>query len=379
MQSKMPKSSGIYIHFPFCKVKCGYCDFYSIVDKENSVPAFIDSLIAEIELYFNKFDTSEYTFDTLFLGGGTPSLIPTKDIDRIFNKLSNYIIFSDLEEITMEANPGEAPLERLKEYNKSGVNRISFGFQSLDDHLLKFLDRLHLSTDCFRAFEDARTAGFKNINTDMIFNIPGQSLKTLNSDLNSVIELEPEHISCYSLTVESGTMLDYNVRNKIVTMPNEELDRKMYQAVTNTLNKSLYTQYEVSNYAKDDLQCMHNLHYWNLNPYLAFGPSAHGYDGKRRWWNHKSLDRYITDVNNGVLPINNSETLTRRNHYNEIIMNGLRTSRGVDIKSLLSINNKLNAHELSKNWPQLIIDNNYLKLNNNDFMLLDEISSDLFI
>ena len=242
----MSRSSGIYIHFPFCKVKCGYCDFYSIVDKEDSIPTFIDSLLDEIELYFNLHDTSRHNFDTLFLGGGTPSLIPTKDIDRIFDVLSKYIDICKLKEITMEANPGEAPFERLSEYKKSGINRISFGFQSLDDNLLKFLDRLHLSNDCFVAFEDARKAGFNNINTDMIFNIPGQSLERLESDLKAIIQLAPEHVSCYSLTVEGGTMLDYNVRKKIVTMPDEELDRKMYQTVTNVLNQSYYIQYELS-------------------------------------------------------------------------------------------------------------------------------------
>ena len=375
----MPKSSGIYIHFPFCKVKCGYCDFYSIVDKEDSVPAFIDSLIAEMDLYFNVHDTTVYDFDTLFLGGGTPSLIPTKDIDRIFDVLSKHIDTSKLKEITMEANPGEAPLERLNEYKKSGVNRISFGFQSLDDDLLKFLDRLHLSDDCYRAFEDARSAGFESINTDMIFNIPGQSLERIESDLNSIIALSPEHISCYSLTVEGGTMLDYNVRNKIVTMPDEELDRKMYQTVTRVLNQSSYMQYEVSNYSKEGQQCQHNLHYWNLDPYLAFGPSAHGYNGKTRWWNHRSLDKYISDIKESKLPVENQENLTIENQFNEIIMNGLKTIEGINLKKLDKLNYRYNFNDAINKWSDLIVEDNYLKLKDNNFMLLDEIIPELFI
>ena len=375
----MKQLSGIYIHFPFCKIKCGYCDFYSIADRENSIPIFIDSLIKEIELYFSTNDVSAFNFDSMFLGGGTPSLIPSNYIEQIFETLSEYINLSDLKEITMEANPGESPKNRLRAYRKLGIDRISFGFQSLNDKLLKFLDRLHKADECISAYNDAREAGFENINTDMIFNIPDQSIKTLINNLKTVINLNPEHISCYSLTVEKGTMLYNQVSDGTVKMPNENLDYNMYQTTMSVLKNAGYYQYEASNYAKKTKECIHNLHYWNLDPYLAFGPSAHGYDGKSRWWNHRSLDMYISNIQSGKLPINNRELLSSKNHYNEIIMNGLRTSNGVNINKLKKINDNLDLNNMILKWPQLTIKDNYLKLTNNDFMLLDEITLDLFI
>ena len=153
----------------------------------------------------------------------------------------------------------------------------------------------------------------------------------------------------------------------------------MYKMVTSIIANSGYKQYETSNYAKNNKKCAHNLHYWNLDPYLAFGPSAHGYDGKKRWWNHKSLDKYISDIQNSKLPINNSEFLSTKDHYNEMVMNGLRTSIGINTKKLISLNNEANFDNIINKWPQLIIEDDYLKLKNNDFMLLDEITSDLFI
>ena len=375
----MKKKTGIYIHFPFCKIKCGYCDFYSIADREDSIPIFIDSLIKEIKLYFNAHDVSEFNFDSMFLGGGTPSLIPSSAIEEIFRTLSDHVDISTLKEITMEANPGEAPKERLVEYQNLGVNRISFGFQSLNNKLLKFLDRLHNSDQCLVAYNDAREAGFNNINADMIFNIPGQSIKTLSDNLKSVIDLGLEHISCYSLTVEKGTMLYNNVSKEKVVMPDEQLDYNMYKTTASMMIENGYEQYEASNYSKKNKECIHNLHYWNLDPYLAFGPSAHGYDGKKRWWNHRSLDMYISDIKNNKLPVNNSEILSSKNHYNEMIMNGLRTSKGINMKDLSRIDSKVDFDYMISKWPQLAIDNQYLKLKDNDFMLLDEITSDLFI
>ena len=375
----MKKNAGLYIHFPFCKVKCGYCDFYSITDREDSIPLFIDSLIHEIKLYFNTYDTSVYNFDSLFMGGGTPSLIDPVYIERIFNTLSDYIDISNLIEITMEANPGESPKKSLKAYRKLGVNRISFGFQSLNNKLLKFLDRIHTSDQCISAFNDARESGFENINTDMMFNIPGQSLKILSENLNAIVNLGPEHISSYSLTVEKGTMLYNNVSKGKVLMPDEKLDYEMYKKTSNIISNGGYKQYEASNYSKKSKECIHNLHYWNLDPYLAFGPSAHGYDGNRRWWNHRSLDKYISDLKNNALPINSSEILTKKNQYNEIIMNGLRTSKGISIKDLNAIYKSEDFNKVITKWPQLIIENDYLKLKDYDFMLLDEITSELFI
>ena len=375
----MNKKSGIYIHFPFCNVKCGYCDFYSIVNRKESIPDFIESIIKEIDLYFNSNDLNKLKFDTIFLGGGTPSLIEPHYIEKIFKTLSNHINFSIIKEITIEANPGEASKKYLNGYKEIGVNRISFGFQSLDDKLLKFLDRLHSAKQCILAFEEARSIGFENINTDMIFNIPGQGLDILSENLKSVIKLQPEHISSYSLTVEKGTMLYSNVSKGKVVMPDEELDYNMYEMTSSIMSDNRYSQYEASNYAKNDKECLHNLHYWNLDPYIAFGPSAHGYDGEKRWWNHRSLNLYLSLLKENKLPIKNSEILSNKNKFNEIIMNGLRTSQGINIEKLNRIITSINIDKKIQKWPQLVIQDKYLRLKDNDFMLLDEITADLFI
>ena len=375
----MNKKSGIYIHFPFCNVKCGYCDFYSIINRKESIPDFIKSIVKEIGLYFNSNNSNNLKFDTIFLGGGTPSLIEPHYIEKIFKALSNHIDFSIIKEITIEANPGEASKDYLNGYKEIGINRVSFGFQSLDDKLLKFLDRLHSAKQCIVAFEEARTAGFENINTDMIFNIPGQSLDILSENLKSVIKLQPDHISSYSLTVEKGTMLYSNVSKGKVVMPDEELDYNMYEMTSSIMSNNKYSQYEASNYAKINKECLHNLHYWNLDPYIAFGPSAHGYDGKKRWWNHRSLSLYLSILKKNKLPIKNSEILSTKNKFNEVIMNGLRTSKGINIEKLNRITTSINLDKKIKKWPQLVMEDKYLKLKDNDFMLLDEITADLFI
>ncbi|OUW20397.1 MAG: hypothetical protein CBD21_04160 [bacterium TMED161] len=375
----MNKKSGIYIHFPFCNVKCGYCDFYSIVNRKESIPDFIKSIVKEIGLYFNSNNSNNLKFDTIFLGGGTPSLIEPHYIEKIFKALSNHIDFSIIKEITIEANPGETSKDYLNGYKEIGINRVSFGFQSLDDKLLKFLDRLHSAKQCIVAFEEARKAGFENINTDMIFNIPGQSLDILSENLKSVIKLQPDHISSYSLTVEKGTMLYNNVSKGKVVMPDEELDYNMYEMTSSIMSNNKYSQYEASNYAKINKECLHNLHYWDLDPYIAFGPSAHGYDGKKRWWNHRSLGLYLSILKKNKLPIKNTEILSSKNKFNEIIMNGLRTSKGINIEKLNRITTLINLEKKIKKWPQLVMEDKYLKLKDNDFMLLDEITADLFI
>ena len=288
----MKQNSGIYIHIPFCSIKCMYCDFYSITDRSNDIPMFINFLIHEIELSKNKYE-QEWRFDTIFIGGGTPSLLDPKYIDIILNSLNKTFDLSGVKEITMETNPGEAPLERLRGYKSLGINRLSIGFQSFDQTILKFLDRLHTPQDSINTFKNARKAGFDNINADLIFNIPNQSLDRWNDDIEKLIELDLDHISTYSLTVEEGTPLNREVKKGNIIMPNEEIDISMYLSGLEKLISKDYFQYEISNFSKRDRECLHNLHYWSLDPYLSFGPSAHSYNKKKRWWNIKSLDRYL--------------------------------------------------------------------------------------
>ena len=372
--------AGLYIHIPFCKVKCVYCDFYSITKKEEQIPLFTECLLKEIDSY--KDYAEKWTFDTIFFGGGTPSLLPAKYLEQILQKLHDTFNTSKIKEITLEANPGEASLEHLKDIRKLGVNRLSMGFQSFDDKILKVLGRLHKSKDCFKTFKNARKAGFDNINTDMIFNIPDLSVENWKKDLNKLLELKPEHISAYSLTVEPSTKLFNLVKNGRLLMPLERIDIEQYLLTGDMLSKHGYNHYEISNYALKNKECKHNLHYWNLSPYLSFGPSAHSYNLSKRWWNYRSLDKYIDKISQNILPVEGKEKLDYRDKYNELILNGLRLSKGVSIQNAKNhFNGKFNDYiqSIQNKWDCLKVDEDTIKITKNGSLFVDEISSDMFI
>jgi len=374
------KKAGLYIHIPFCKVKCVYCDFYSITKKENQIPKFTECLLKEIDNY--KHYKAKWKFDTIFFGGGTPSLLPAKYLEQILQKLHDTFDTSNVQEVSLEANPGEAPLQHLKDIKNLGVNRLSMGFQSFNDKILQQLGRLHKSNDCITTFKNARKAGFNNINTDMIFNIPGLSCNEWKKDLHTITDLDPEHISAYSLTVEPETKLFNLVKNKKILMPIEDIDIKQFLTTEEILSNNGYNHYEISNYCKETKECKHNLHYWKLSPYLSFGPSAHSYDLKKRWWNVRSLEDYITLISSKKNPIQDSELLTREDNYNEIILNGLRLSNGINrnlLKEYQDIINNESLERVNKKWDCILITNEKIKLTNKGFLFVDEITKDLFI
>ena len=374
------KKSAIYIHIPFCKVKCIYCDFYSITNREKQIPLFTKLLIEEINSY-RRYNKKKWEFNTIFFGGGTPSILPVKNIEKILIQLDDVFDISNVKEITLEANPGEASFNFLNDIKKIGINRLSIGFQSFNDKVLKNLGRFHRSNDCFKTFKNARKAGFKNINTDMIFNIPNLSTNQWIGDIKKLISLEPEHISAYSLTVEPSTKLFNLVKNNKMLMPSEQIDIEQFLITKDILMKNKYFQYEISNYSKKNMECKHNLNYWESNPYISFGPSAHSYDTKKRWWNVKSLDKYLSLVGNGKLPVENFEILKKQDKYNEMILNGLRLTKGISLNKIKKFhkNHLIYLKELTKKWDCIDLSNGYLKLNKNGMLLVDNISSDMFI
>jgi len=372
--------AGLYVHIPFCKTKCIYCDFYSITNREAEISIFTECILKEIDAYSHY--TTNWEFDTIFFGGGTPSLLPPKYLERILKKLHNVFNTPNVKEITLEVNPGEASFQYLKDIKNLGINRLSIGFQSFDDKILNRLGRLHKSKDCFNTFKNARKAGFDNINTDMIFNIPNLSIKNWEKDLCKLVNLEPEHISAYSLTVEPSTKLFNLVKNKEVLMPLEKTDIEQFLLTENILSKYSYNHYEISNYAKDNMECRHNLHYWSLSPYLSFGPSAHSHDLTKRWWNVRSLEQYINNFKKGLLPLQESENLSKKDNFNELILNGLRLSNGINISDLKKFPDFLNKKKLDKinnKWDCVSISNKNIKLVNNGFLFVDEITKELFI
>ena len=372
--------SGIYLHIPFCKTKCIYCDFYSVTKRDDSIEKFVDCLIKEIKL--NKKILQNSKFDTIFFGGGTPSVLTEKQVEKILSAINKYYNLDENIEITIECNPGEISYEKLKNFRQIGVNRLSIGFQSFNEKTLKFLGRLHSSDQSISTFNNARKAGFENINIDLIYDIPKQKLKDWKNDLFLGTSLEPEHISAYSLTVEKNTALHSMVKSKTVFMPSEELDKKMFLETISYLENKNFSHYEISNFSKKDKQCNHNLHYWRLDSYLAFGPGAHGFDGIKRWWNKKSIDYYIEKLENNFLPIESEEILSNKNSFNETIMNGLRLIEGANIKKLNSyldvdIITYLEPH--MKKWPYIKINDKFLIIKKEGLLFADEIIADLFI
>ncbi len=376
----MPKA-GIYIHMPFCRVKCMYCDFYSVADRDDAIPAYFEALLKEIELCST--DTTYWDIDTIFIGGGTPSMTPPHQLKNLIRALTDKFDIANVSEFTMEANPGEAPADHLKAYRELGVNRISMGVQSLEPALLQFLTRIHGPDEVFNTFDAVRQAGFDNINCDLIFNIPNQNMDIWKRDLQQIVDLKPEHLSCYSLTVEEGTQLFQYVNRGKVTMPSDDQSAELYQWTQSALEKNGYAQYEISNWSKPELPCRHNLHYWKIHPYLAFGPSAHGFDGKNRFSNIRNLDGYIKQLGDGKLPRQDDYKLSDKDRTNEMIGFGLRIKDGIDLKNIPDMHLDAFRRSIQDNkskWgAYFITEKDRLKLTTEGFSYTDAIAVDLMI
>jgi oxygen-independent coproporphyrinogen III oxidase len=375
------QTSGIYLHIPFCKAKCIYCDFYSVAGQDERIDNFVNALIREIEQC--SIDTSKWTFDTIFIGGGTPSLLNANQMETIITALNNKYDLSNIIEFSIEVNPGETPREKLKDFYSLGINRLSMGVQSFKPELLQFLTRIHSTDDVFRTFQSARNAGFENINCDLIYNIPGQTLKDWQNDLDKLTEMNPEHISAYSLTVEQNTKLFELVQNKTIVMPIDELHQQYNDITDTSLRNNNYLQYEISNYSKPEKECLHNLHYWENDKYLGFGPSAHSYDSIKRWNNYSNLNKYISLIENDKTPIELFDNITEIKKINEIIGFGLRMTNGFDLSKIpTDLRNSFdkNLHHTQIKFPEMIIkENDRIKLTQKGLNFADAIAVELMI
>lgn len=318
--------AGIYLHIPFCDTKCIYCDFYSITNHSKKAE-FLTAIKKEIQNYSKQLD--DRNFDSIFFGGGTPSLLSYDEFSEIFEVLyANYDIQSNTE-ITIESNPGTLDIIKLQEFKKLPINRISFGVQSFIDKELEFLTRIHSAEQARNSILAAMEAGFDNINLDMIFALPAQTMDNWKYNLDEVIKLDTKHISAYSLIFEKGTIL-YSMRDKgQVTSADIELEQQMYEYTMQSLTDAGYKQYEISNYAKPGYECRHNLKYWTLEEYISFGPSASSYIGDKRWTNVKNIGKYIELVESGNEAYDFIETIDKDTSITEHIMLGLR-SVGID-------------------------------------------------
>ena len=357
--------TSIYIHIPFCKHRCAYCDFNTYAGQEDSIPAYVKALINEIE--FVGLRAEQMNIHTVFFGGGTPSLLSAPQFDSILRALRSAFTFTADAEISIEANPGTISPEKLNAIRKSGINRISFGVQSANTEELRMLERIHDFFTVIEAVSTARKAGFDNLNLDLIYGLPEQTLSTWQTTLRRIVDLHPEHISAYALTLEHGTPFGRWASKGLLPLPDPDLAAEMYEYAEEFLERNGYVHYEISNWAKKDndegkmmndeskanssfitlrdhspFVCHHNLQYWRSLPYLAFGAGAHGYASGYRYSNALRIKTYIerlTNIEDRISHIEyplspatvNQHKQTLQDDMSEYMLNNLRlTNVGVD-------------------------------------------------
>jgi oxygen-independent coproporphyrinogen-3 oxidase len=356
---------GIYIHVPFCERKCSYCDFYSVENRSRQTE-YVRCLTKEIEILSAMFPEPPEV-DSIFFGGGTPSLLSEREVESILNVLHKSFAISVNTECTMECNPGTVSRAVLASYRQMGINRLSFGVQSFFDDELAFLSRIHNSRQAIEAFEWARSEGYANVNIDLMYGLPNQKEERVMRNLEKAIELIPSHISAYGLILEHGTPLFNAVTSGRIKPIDELTEVKMYGLVMNFLNNHGYEHYEISNYALPGHKCRHNLKYWNCNEYIGFGPSAHSFLNNTRWWNYSSLGVYISELSLNRLPVSSMENLTQIQLIDEFIMLQLRQG-----KLSLKILKERFALTVDPNLIEMLVQNGYITISNDEIILTNK-------
>ncbi len=365
----------IYIHVPFCDHKCIYCDFYSIITKDN-IDNYITSLKQEINSYSEQL--KDKNIISIFFGGGTPSLLGPNQINEILTFLSSNFNIIPEAEITLETNPGTVDFKKLVDFRNIGINRLSIGVQSFSDDDLKFLTRVHDRETAIDTIKSADKAGFENINVDLIFSIPKQSKKTWKENLELAIELPIKHISSYSLILEKGTILNKMVLDGSIKLRDEDFDASQYEHTIDFLTSHGFEQYEVSNFCKTGFECEHNLSYWEHKNYIGFGPSAHSFVNSKRWWNFSSLKMYLGSIEQNGKAVRGFEALSQKELEQEFIMLTFR-SKGLDLNNLKKMygdgwisNNYNYLNELVEDG-YIIWNDNFIKFTKVGYLLCDEI------
>jgi putative oxygen-independent coproporphyrinogen III oxidase len=349
--SSLTISPSLYIHIPFCKTKCPYCDFYSI-SSPDLIPAYLSALDQEAQIYhanmplndaagvspvqatqakaFGYQDATFASFDSLYLGGGTPSLLTNAQLAALMKILRRHFPFAPDPEITLEANPDDITPEKLALYRHLGLNRLSLGAQSFDEAELRFLERRHTAGQTAAAIDLVRAAGCSNLGLDLIYGLPGQTPDAWRRTLKTALSFAPEHLSCYQLTLSADTPLGRRAAKGEVKLPDEETQRQLFLLTGQFLTHRGYLHYEVANFARGaEFRCRHNLKYWTHVPYLGLGPGAHSFQAGRRWWNFSSVKQYCDYLNENQAPVAGAETLTPAQLRLETLYLGFRTRAGV--------------------------------------------------
>lgn len=374
------KETAIYIHIPFCEHKCIYCDFYSIITKDN-VTSFLQALKKEIN-YYADLHLSNRLITSIYFGGGTPSLMTPSYIYEIIELVKRRFTIADDIEVTLETNPGTVEKEKLNEFNEIGIDRLSLGIQSFDENELKFLTRIHDKQTAIDTVLRAKEAGFKNISIDLIFNLPGQTKKIWMTNLLTALSLPINHISTYSLILERGTILNKMVLDGKVKMQNDDYDADLYETTIDFLTQNSFYQYEVSNFAKEGFECRHNNSYWHYKDYFGFGTSAHSFINGRRYWNFSSLKKYISEIGKNHFAVAGYEQLDDEQRLNEYVMLALRSS-GLNIEEMQKFfrgnwsDNKSGYLKKLEDDNLLMRENGMIKLTKSGYAVCDEIIKNL--
>ncbi|PAB58943.1 radical SAM family heme chaperone HemW [Anaeromicrobium sediminis] len=352
------KEIGLYIHIPFCHSKCFYCDFNSYSNMKDKFNPYVEGLLKEFEI--KKELLSKYIIKSIFIGGGTPSLLPIDEMKKILDYINDNLKLKKNLEFTIESNPGTLDREKLELYLRSGINRISMGFQAWQDYMLKEIGRIHTKDEFIQNFKLAREVGFENINVDLMFGLPNQTIEEWRETLENIVKLNPEHISSYSLKIEDNTIFARKYDEGLLKLPSEEEDRKMYYLAKDILTKNNYIHYEISNFCKKGYESVHNVIYWKNEEYIGVGLGAHSYINKTRTSNLIDVNEYIKNLKMG----NRIEIVEEENHIkdhiSECMFLGLRLIKGINIYEL-NETYKVNIEQIYEKQIKKFIDEGLMK------------------
>ena len=372
--------SGIYIHIPYCKQACHYCDFHfsTTMKTKNEM---IDCIVKEMDIRKSEFSKK---IDSVYIGGGTPSVMTNLELETIFNGLEKKISISDIKEITIEINPEDLINEKLEFYNEIGINRLSIGIQSMNNNILKWMNRSHNKNQIINGLNTVKEIGYENISLDFIYGTPKNLTRDIKDELLEILKFNPTHLSCYHLTIEDGTYFGHLEKKRKIKRIEDDVSQQEFQWISEKLKSKNYQHYEISNFALEGKQSFHNSNYWNQSSYIGLGPGAHSFRNSTRRWNISNNRLYIQNIKAGV-PYFEQEVLSPYDLVNEKIMLGLRTLNGLDKNYIFSIVPQSVKDEIESKLNTFLKDeilistNNIISMNPEKWLLSEYVSRELFI
>lgn len=372
--------SGIYIHIPYCKQACHYCDFHFSTSMKTK-NEMIDCIVKEMDIRKSEFSKK---INSVYIGGGTPSVMTNFELETIFNGLEKKISISDIKEITIEINPEDLINEKLEFYYEIGINRLSIGIQSMNNNILKWMNRSHNKNQIINGLNTVKEIGYENISLDFIYGTPKNLIRDIKDELLEILKFNPTHLSCYHLTIEDGTYFGHLEKKRKIKRIEDDVSQKEFQWISEKLKSKNYQHYEISNFALQGKQSFHNSNYWNQSSYIGLGPGAHSFRNSTRRWNISNNRLYIKNIKAGV-PYFEQEVLSPYDLVNEKIMLGLRTLNGLDKNYIFSIVPQSIKDEIESKLNTFLKDeilistNNIISMNPEKWLLSEYVSRELFI